>query len=835
MPTGNLRKQPNGLAIVAGNENYLVAKSALSEEVKQKVKDLNKSSVPIDFQVDFEVEGGKPCNIRPAENVDLSVVGIAAMEATTSAALGGFNNPFNFIHGLDRSHLTKENSPPSGLGDGKPFGHHAYHPDLLSGWIEIELETATPLLLTDAATAQTPEGNTKHAVFKIRKDEKGLPYFPPASIKGAMSSAYEAITNSRLRMFQKHDGRLGKRMDAREGVKLIPAQIRNGRVQLLKGCSSISTDGSPVAQEMYAAWLSRYSAGSLLSYVSGGTPKHLDKVECIIEKIQHWVFDKKKQKHVNNFDYWKVREIVPKGGTLSGANPTPTVSPPESTWNRNSYHVSLKVFDRVTGVVCVSNKNIKNKHDERVFFCKTTPQDAGSVELIEDRWKDLITDYQETHRDEICKKRSSGPQAMPGCEWSRHIGNGESGKLSEDERELKEGMLCYVKVKKTPTGFEAVDVFPVNISRELFDKAPSELVYQSLLPARSFSEFSPADRVFGWVHSNANELKKIDRKSTVAYKGQIRVGPTVCLTEEAIDTFAFAGVPLAILSTPKPSQASFYVQENGKPVPSKNGGYKSSQQLRHRKVYPHHKHVSGEELAGYWRNPTEDRTQTAINGQYQAYRQPHNGVDVPHPEKRWLIVRKQNPDGTFEIRNGEENEQRSDQNRSVTEWVKIGTKFRFRLHVVNLSQVEIGALLWMLSLDEQYPDKKHFLRMGGGKPLGFGSLNSRIVDSRLETGAAKSQAYFTLAISQSTEQSSLRKDLVTAFIQSAGKAYSPSGDFEKIDFIQSFLACCRGYEGPVHYPRSTKSPDPGGENFKWFGGPNPLPVLKTNSDRLPLQ
>lgn len=36
--------------------------------------------------------------------------------------------------------------------------------------------------------------------------------------------------------------------------------------------------------------------------------------------------------------------------------------------------------------------------------------------------------------------------------------------------------------------------------------------------------------------------------------------------------------------------------------------------------------------------------------------------------------------------------------RSIQAWVKPEVKFKFTIDVVNLSSVELGALLWLLSL-----------------------------------------------------------------------------------------------------------------------------------------
>ena len=55
-------------------------------------------------------------------------------------------------------------------------------------------------------------------------------------------------------------------------------------------------------------------------------------------------------------------------------------------------------------------------------------------------------------------------------------------------------------------------------------------------------------------------------------------------------------------------------------------------------------------------------------------------------------------------------EQKQDtQNRSIQEWVKPEKDFQFEIDVINLSNVELGALLWLLTLPPYL-----FHRLGGG-------------------------------------------------------------------------------------------------------------------------
>ena len=270
-----------------------------------------------------------------------------------------------------------------------------------------------------------------------------------------------------------------------------------------------------------------------------------------------------------------------------------------------------------------------------------------------------------------------GPPALTHSLWSRQV------IASKAERELKNGTLCYAHVSKQGINYIVKNLYPVMITRGLYEMSPSELLEANLKPATKKEQLSPADRVFGWVNQEGNG----------SYKGHLRVHSVTCMSDDPIDDFGSsqATVPLAILGQPKPQQFRFYSARNRDGQTFNDGsqqrdGYANNNQgLRGRKVYPHHKGLPLE----YWQNPTQDRTQQVMNGHYQEYRRPKK----------------------------EGKEQLDDQNRSIKGWVKLGVEFTFDIDVTNLSTVELGALLWLLSLPNL-----HFHRLGGAKPLGFGSV-----------------------------------------------------------------------------------------------------------------
>jgi CRISPR-associated protein (TIGR03986 family) len=676
-----------------------------------------------------------------------------------------FHNPYNFIPAPPRN----TNDPD--LGDQCPIDQGEFLPDRYSGSIRVRMTAETPLLVPDTEKMTEKQG---HKTFPLRMDAEGRPLLPASSIRGMLRSAYEAVTNSRFGRFSsaQHCDRLAFRMDASEGLKLIPARIENGQIRLLTGTSDIKDDGRPNGP-MYAAWLPRYSNGRIdrnaVEYKDGNLlqhgdddnlPQHGDEVVCWVEKMKH---------SGKNFHFWRVRKIARAEQSLGDA-PEP--------------------MRRIRGWVCITNANIDRKHDERVFFVDESAAPGPFRVTVEhqQKWQELIQNYQSLHEDDL-KERSEKkqrPDAYLGREpgqtaWSRHV-------YTREDLELKDGTLCYVRLNSDQSGVEAL--FPVMISRELYPTSPWALLDPSLRPATAINQLSPADRVFGWVRVDAEA--GVQRNERVAARGLLRVSPVRCLsnTADAVEQFAAPGVPLAILAAPKPQQGRFYVAQSTQGEAQLDGlskreaGYATGKGLRGRKVYPHQSSLPD----GHWENPMKDRTQQANGSHYQEYRR---------------------PDG--------EN-QRDKQNRSILGWVKPGAAFTFDLHVQNLTAVELGALLWMLTLPEG-----HFFRFGGGKPLGFGSVRLELGPIDVRTGEALRKRYDTWH--DVTPPADPRTDAIQAFKDAMARAYPPkNGSFDDIAFIRAFLVACCGHSSglPTHYPRATEKngqpgpPSPDGESFKWF-------------------
>lgn len=459
------------------------------------------------------------------------------------------------------------------------------------------------------------------------------------------------------------------------------------------------------------------------------------------------------ERHRRGFEFWRVIAIA---RAKAGTKLTPA-----------------KGQRVVTGWVHATNQNIGRKHDERVFFVDGRKSiRVGLIQAHREAWHELIDNYQDIHERELQQRRDRGqaPDAYLGHEpgrtaWSKHV-------YEPVWQELREGSLCYARVEGAEPNVRVVGLYPVQISRELYAVSPEACLDRSLRPARSLAELSPADRVFGWV----------SQEGSGAYRGRIRIGSTTCESEDPIEQFGSPGLPLAILAEPKPQQARFYLGQlrDGAPsgqregLPKEQAGYSSGKAPRGRKVYPHHASLP----EGYWDNALDGRPVGGVSREYRRLRR----------------------DGT---------EQRDDQNRSIEGWVRPGMTFTFGCDVTNLSDVELGTLIWLLSL----PDG-HVHRLGGGKPLGLGSVRLEVAGFDVHRGTVWRAHYETLG--EARPDDAPPSSTVDAFRKAVEEAYRRP--FEQVPFVAAFLQASRGFADGLrtHYPRLRREPDPAGQSYDWF-------------------
>ncbi len=786
---------------------------------------------------------GRPLKVNPARSQDQRTGGQPTSQNqqssrkrqtrtqqpyTTSDSDGEFHNPYTFVPTPPRDEIDADKF----AGDFNPLEHpcgkeynldHAtLKDDLWTGHIPIKLTTVTPLVLLK------DDGRERKATDPQKYDVHDR--IPESSLRGMLRSAYETVTNSRYACFGRdHEKRLAYRMDTREALQLVPTIIKKDKTtEKLTACfyngttlpkqngpkkprkekgKNIGTDEA-TDNAMYAAMLTCYKPGTVKTLLEGDykKPKTGDKVFAVIVLCEKY-----------RYLYWKAIRIgligqIEDKHKLEKTIPDTWENEPLFT-DQNGEHV-VKV---VEGTVFVSNESIDMKHDERIFFLENTK--SQQFKKVNDNiikgWKQLIQNYRDVHTDDdIFKRKDKDGKVRKPWEWfykkdstkeyacSPHLYHRDNkqdrwGRKVEDALDLKEGDMVYARCKiddNTGRIKSIKDLFPVMISRELYECSPKELLPESLQPAKKLNELSPADRLFGWTPQSEG--------SDSGYKSRIRV---VCNDSERSDTleeFENDPLPLSILGEPKPEQGRFYVAADDKGTPQnkvqnkKDAGYdkKSNKQLRGRKQYWHHKGLEPKNAPNYWKSPAEDRTQKKTDGRFQEYRRPDKYDNQTQQMKK----------------------QTDTQNRSIKGWIKPNTQFTASLYVQNLQPAEVGALLWLLTLsDDQY------FRFGYGKPLGFGSVKIEIDTECLQLGTGKDwKEYYEdlYASPPATLDIDGREKCIQEFKDSMKQAYKGQ-DFDKLPFIEGFLQVLQGpnSDNPrIHYPRSEPKRDPEGNNFKWF-------------------
>ncbi|MDA8066983.1 MAG: TIGR03986 family CRISPR-associated RAMP protein [Thermaerobacter sp.] len=710
-------------------------------------------------EVEFELKQGQPTNIRrPGTHwVVPSPESRGALGNTQAGVSDRFHNPYNFVPAPPR-HLVGD------LADSRPPGHQRYHGDRWYGRLQVQMEVVTPLLLPDAAKAkQEAQG---HQVFPVRL-VNGQPYVPPTAVKGMLRSAYEIITNSRLGVFKDHDRPLGYRMGARQGLEMVPARINGNTIELLPGTSEIQGDGRPKDNRMYAAWLPRYQRGrpgisGNAVKINGRDPRHGEQCYALLQLVQHLG---------PNFRLWRVMALAAKESEL------PTITEARKKFPRitEGKYQYIDEYTTANGYICITNQNISTKHDERFLFANNSAYSVPLTDDIRNKWRNLILNYRDAHRYEDIweRKNKAGKRVEPQeyidkepgkTAWALH-------QYEKDYEKLDNGTLCYARVRRNGNRLEVLGLYPVMIARELFEVAPDDLLPENLRPACAMEELSPADRVFGWVAQG--------KAAEQAWRGCLRVGVVRCETPDPVQGFGDEGLALAILGEPKPQQARFYVARNQNGEPQNDGilkeqaGYGKGKGLRGRKVYPHHAGLPD----GYWDPQSGGRGE-------KSYCRPNNVRDS--------------------------------QNRSVLGWVRPGTSFSFHLDFEHLSEVELGALIFLLQLSSKYHH-----RLGGGKPLGFGSVRLSLRTASVYKGKELQRALEAL---EEPRQSAL-EDLSACsktYREALERAYGQP--FEQVAFIQAFLKAAEGYKvpqgrnvpWPIRYPKVWDEGSLLEEGYKWF-------------------
>ncbi|HFJ9404083.1 TPA: TIGR03986 family CRISPR-associated RAMP protein [Bacillus paranthracis] len=317
--------------------------------------------------------------------------------------------------------------------------------------------------------------------------------------------------------------------------------------------------------------------------------------------------------------------------------------------------------------------------------------------------------------------------------------------ISEDTK-LKVNDLVYVLLDEEEKS--VIEMYPVMISRKQYKQSVQDILLEHLKKCHLFNELCPACRLFGWTKGE----KAGENEEKAALKTRIYVSDAIFNQEKDKGTYQDT---LEILGTPKPTAIPMYLRP-------KSATSKVDKVKYFKKGY--------------------DEEEATIRGR-KIYRS-HSKQPKQH------------------------NAEPGNQNRTLKDILKTGNEFTFKIEFHNLTDVELGALIWCLQLEE---GMKH--RLGYGKPFGFGQISITVgeiekyeVENRYSSWNNVVNAAYSLE-NQKEKVAAFKEEMQTAF----------AAEFLNIQKVQDLMNILtpNADDLDIHYPRAVQATS--GKQFEWFG------------------
>ena len=718
------------------------------------------------------------------------------MSTSNSYEFTPFHSSVNRIPSI-RAHTSKL-SPSHELRflrDQTPEPISEINQEQLSGSISVRATVETPLITgsQERAKTQTPKSGNTREITTIRPyivdDET---FISPTMFKGMLSNAFEALTNSRYRIFDEHNAPLTYRIDPATSVSLMPVRINHSDsgevfIDLLDGSHSHRNSVSDANREIPVALAaslydgttsgitlrehhpqaSRHSRplpGSTGSprdrFIAASSPKSEDPFPEIF-------FD---AALVSNglYAYWIV----------TGLYKSQQQKEPDYTFDIDFNKLKLKLIDEkwaLKGYLYTttnpldrkaSKSTFRDKKSERIFFSfRETPQ---RIKLSQDKAKELFSRYENTvqsYRSMYKKREEQASRKGQEKPIPNRFITDQSWSIADD------GSLAYAILSDDQS--EIIDLVPIPIGRASYADAPAALANTNMLtPPASDTDASTADRLFGFTTTLPSGEDNSNRHQPhYSLKGR--------LSFSDIDTSScrrYKGTPIDLepLLEPKPSSArrflTTYIGENIQPSNIERAEGTTKLPIRRQDYF-----LDGKQSLG--------------RATYPTHRAP---LDLPYEERR---IRPLSPDSeAFSI---------------VESYILPGSQMTMTIHFEMLTPLELSILLWLLKPESLVPHSERgkdlvgYLRLGMGKPLGYGTLKVEATELRLQTGQQLATHYTQLDGCLGTETIS------------SIDHYQVPDRFEEFRWVKAFQRTSFGYTDgiPVRYMTRKENQQNNATNF----------------------
>lgn len=634
-------------------------------------------------------------------------------------------------------------------------GHDHLSAERLSGKIEVSIRVATPTVpgsrtsdnrVVVASRSGDPEGARTWEDTTI----------PSTTLKGVLSSAFEAVTASRMRVFREHDHLVTHRRTPEEStvlypVLLVPKEGGSGfkvRVMLGMNLKPRNPEG----------W------GKLKSVCAAVLPDNVESGVDLLESDGTWIYLGAKKEKKREGDPVRAAERI---NELRAAAPHRSVveftAEEERFYDTKRYIVSKVGGEYFSGVRDGRGKPVKKVY--RGVVVRLTP--PGGSRLIDTKCNEFIFFDSESNRtyleiddgvidglveviysyvdnvrklaDRERRRRAAGlplndsgtrTSGAPNTIIVHDIINSEVKGLGlkadresirkyiKDQAILGQGLPLFASIDRGEV--TALSISQVGRRTSARAVSPAALAAVSnVSPALTYEDASVADRVWGFVADG----KDASQGQGAAFKGRISIGSAV--PDAAADggpqwlrlpPQGSCGWVLPTLASPKPSAGALYLRRP-------NGA------------------VLDEKCT---RNDTFQSGQTLIRKTYPTHRFLVDGPSRGHLPLAESVSSSPGPSETV-----------------VGSYLTPGAQFSTSISFENLTREELAVLMWLLnpgnliSKKEKNAKKKKFRALGWkqvgyhhlgfGKPLGLGSVEIRAENIEVYEGRHFGQMYEDLS------------------------------------------------------------------------------------------
>lgn len=604
-----------------------------------------------------------------------------------------------------------------------------YHEGLYTGYLDCLLTTETPLAIGAKHTPH-PDAPTEVELFKRKVSGVEQIAIPATSLRGMVSSHFEALTNSALRVLDNEHYSVRKRID--QGLSAIGVVLC---FNAKKGHWSPADKGNRswyikplclptyhvISKPLDKAWSSLFPVNPVLKQYVGNNQKEIGN--------DAWV--------AANPTWTPGGAIVPLNvrSLLSWAGPN-DVTPIAAVHRRDEFRLSIEQgvlpqtgVRRTLGCNGGRQMPVGKKHELLIpapnlnaVYLAATPGTAGLVELPES----VVANFERVAKQMTDLWRPPDgldvrPYEPAGTRATR-IASGKAVPLT-----LQGGDLVYFDIEGSAAALRVKEISFSSIWRKAVPKYAFEFfaaISPDLLPMsdvrlqgrdESTIPVTPAEKLFGFVEvrkeKNPNEPLKAFASRLRFTDGiyELNLGPDPCYANAR---------KLKILGSPKPPSPALYFSDmhpaNVSQYIEKTDLGEDTRELRD------HTHV-----------PTQVPTNQRPKGRKFYLHHTIAAENFDSANAPWCAANQNN---------GQEH----DDQRMRVKLVKKGAKFRFRIYFENLSPEDLNILYTVLR-----PHAESRYKLGLGRPLGLGTV--RIDRSGVAFAADMNKRYDPIRLNETAE------------------------------------------------------------------------------------